>query len=98
MTNGETLYQTNTLSVLKYAHARTQAYTRNNCFTWCSMEVDYSLLTMTSEWDRTEDIMNKTDALLKSFDAMADQHVLIHKTAFDPAQFAEDGTCRVGHK
>jgi hypothetical protein len=55
------------------------------------MEVDHSLLTMTSEWERTEEIMNKTDELLKSFDAMADQHMLVHSAAFDPAQFEEAG-------
>ena len=42
------------------------------------MELDYSLLTMSSEWDRTENIMNNVDHLFKSFDAMADQHLLVH--------------------
>ena len=80
--------------MLKHTHSPihlTHTHTHTQPGAWCSMEVDYSLLTMTSEWERTEEIMNKTDELLKSFDKMADQHLLIHNAAVDPAQFEEAG-------
>ena len=41
---------------------------------------------MTSEWERTEHIMNKMDGLLKSFDNMANKHLLVDSGAFRAIQ------------
>ena len=48
----------------------------------CSAELDYSLLHMGSELDKNEAIMQHCSQLLKVFDTMADNHILVSSTAF----------------
>lgn len=47
-----------------------------------SMELDYSLLHMGSELDKSEAIMQHAADLFKSFDTMADNHILVSSAAF----------------
>ena len=57
-----------------------------------SAALDYSLLHMVSELDKTEEIMRHCGQLLGTFDAMADNHLLVHKAAFDDVGATADGS------
>jgi hypothetical protein len=57
-----------------------------------SAALDYSLLHMISELDKSEEVMRHCSQLLETFDTMADGHLLVHKAAFDEVGAAADGS------